>query len=124
MAQMPFAKDNNMVKTIPPDRADESLRIPVLPWRPRRNRSIPYTHCSKPLDDDIAVDAIPIANDILRRLLPAVRFSQLTGNPMGARTCGHAQPQKLAPGMPQDPYSSRNEIVGTTNKCIDAMPSA
>src|SRR6516164_136763 len=105
MAQMPFAKDNNMVKTIPPDRADESLRIPVLPWRPRRNRSIPYTHGSKPLDDDVAIDAIPIANDILRRLLPAVRFSQLTGNPMGAWTCGHAQPQKLAPGMPQDQKS-------------------
>jgi len=105
MAQMPFAEHNNMVKTIPSDRTDESLRISVLPWRPRRNRSIPYTHCSKPLDDDIAIDAIPIANDILRRLLPAVRFGQLTGNPMGARTCGYAQPQKLAPGMLQDQKS-------------------
>src|SRR5262245_12212131 len=105
MAQMPFAEHNNVVKTIPSDRTDESLRISVLPWRPRRNRSIPYTHCSKPLDDDIAIDAIPIANGILRRLLPAVRFGQLTGNPMGARTCGHAQPQKLAPGMLQDQKS-------------------
>src|SRR6516164_5443281 len=105
MAQMPFAKDNNMVKTVPSDRTDKSLRIPVLPWRPRRNRSIPYTHCSKPLDDDIAIDAIPIANDILRRLLPAVRFGQLTGNLMGARTCGYAHPTKLAPGMLQDQKS-------------------
>src|SRR5262245_11003063 len=105
MAQMQFAKDNNMVKTVPSDRTDKSLRVPVLTWRPRRNRSIPYTTCSKTLDDDIDVDAIPIANDILRRLLPSVRFSQLTGNPMGARTCGHAQPQKLAPGVPQDQKS-------------------
>src|SRR5438067_13718672 len=71
-------------------------------WRPRRNRLIPDTHCSKPLDDDIAIDAIPIANDISWRLLPTVSLSQLTGNPMGARACGHAQPQKLAPGMLQD----------------------
>jgi hypothetical protein len=56
MAQMPFAEHDNMVKTIPSDRTDESLRISVLPWRPRRNRSIPDTHCSKPLDDDIAID--------------------------------------------------------------------
>ena len=48
---MPFAEHNNVVKTIPSDRTDESLRIPVLP--------IPYTHCSKPLDDDIAIDAVP-----------------------------------------------------------------
>ena len=34
-------------------------------------------------DDDIAIDAIPIANDISWRLLPAVGFGQLTGNPMG-----------------------------------------
>jgi len=102
MAQMPFAAHNNMVKTISSDRTDKSLRIPGLPWRPRRNRSIPDAHCSKPLDDDIAIHAIPITNDILRRLLPAIRFGQLTGNPMGARTCAHAQPQKLAPGMLQD----------------------
>src|SRR4029077_10741466 len=102
MAQVAFAEHNNMVKTIPSDRTDESLRIPVLPWRPRRNRPIPYAHCSKPLDDDSAIHAIPIANDIRWRLLPTVSLSQLTGNPMGARACGNTQPQKLAAGMLQD----------------------
>ena len=102
---MPLAEHNNMVKTIPSDRTDEPLRISVLPWRPWRDRPIPYTHCSKPLDDDIAIDAIPIANDISWRLLPAVGFGQLTGNPMGARACGHTQPQKLAAGMLQDQKS-------------------
>ena len=94
---MPLAEHNNMVKTIPSDRTDEPLRIAVLPSRPWRDRPIPYTHCSKPLDD-IAVDAIPIANDISRRLLPAAGFGQLTSNPMGARAYGHTQPQKLALG--------------------------
>src|SRR5207245_5890302 len=86
MAEMLFAEHNNMVKTIPSDRTDEPLRISVLPWRPWRDRPIPYTHCSKPLDDDIAIDAIPIANDISWRLLPAVGFGQLASNPMGARS--------------------------------------
>ena len=94
MAQMPFADHNNMVKTIPSDRTDEPLRVSILPWRPWRDRLIAYTHCSKPPDDDISIDAIPIANDISWRLLP-----------MGARVCGHTQPQKLAVGMLQDQKS-------------------
>src|SRR5262249_36434775 len=86
---------------------DQPLRISVLPWRPWRDRPIPYTHCSKPLDDDIAIDAIPITNDISWRLLPAVGFGQLTRNPMGAGACGHSQPQKLAAGMLQ--YQKPNQ---------------
>src|SRR5258708_21070604 len=99
MAEMSFAEHNNMVKTIPPDRTDNPLRISVLPWRPWRDRPIPYAHCAKPLDDNISIDAIPIANDISWRLLPTVSLGQLTGNPMGAWACGHTQPQKLAAGM-------------------------
>src|SRR6266436_8311219 len=34
MAEMSFAEHNDMVKTIPSDRTDEPLRIPVLPGRP------------------------------------------------------------------------------------------
>src|SRR6266487_3724654 len=105
MAEVSFAEHNNMVKTIPSDRTDQPLRISVLPWRPWRDWPIPYTHCSKPLDDHIAINAIPIANDISWRLLPAVGFGQLTGNPMGVRACGHTQPQKLAAGMLQDQKS-------------------
>src|SRR5258708_14209186 len=95
MAEMSFAEHDNMVKTIPSDRTDKPLRVPVLPWRPWRDRPIPYAHCAKPLDDDSAIHAIPIANDISCRLLPAAGFVQLTGNPMGARACGHTQPHKL-----------------------------
>src|SRR6266851_6121301 len=58
-----------------------------------------------PLDDDSAIHAIPIANDVPWRLLPAVSLGQLTGNPMGARACGHTQPHKLAAGMSQDQKS-------------------
>ena len=102
---MLFAEHNDVVKTIPSDRTDEPLRVPVLPWRPWRGRPVPYPHCSKPLDNDIAIDAIAIADNKSWRLLPAVGFSQLTGDPMGARPCGHTQPHKLAAGMLQDQKS-------------------
>src|SRR5260221_3351250 len=116
MAEMPLAEHNNMVKTIPSDRTDQPLRISVLPWRPWRDRPIPYTHCSKPLDDDIAIDAIPIANDISRRLLPAVGLGQLTGNPMGGRACGHTQPQKLTAGMLPDQKTGQKPERGRPDR--------
>src|SRR5438128_3575590 len=61
---MAFAQHNDVVETIPPDRTDEPLRISILPWRPCRDRTAPYAHCSKTPGNDIAIDAITVANDI------------------------------------------------------------
>ena len=33
MAQVPLAKDDDMVKTFLPDRADQPFRMAILPWR-------------------------------------------------------------------------------------------
>ena len=33
MAQVPLAKNDDMVKTFPPDRADQPFRMTILPWR-------------------------------------------------------------------------------------------
>ena len=123
---MPLAEDNDMVKAIPSDRTDEPLRMSVLPWRSWCDRPVPNAHRANATDKDIAIDTIPIANDILRRLLPAVGLGELTRNPLGARMCGHAEPQisRRECRRTRNPYNSRNEIVGTTNKSIDAMPSA
>ena len=105
MAKMPLAENNDMVKAIPSNRTDEPLRMSVLPWRSWCDRPVPNAHRANPTDKDIAIDTIPIANDILRRLLPAVCLGELTRNPLGARMRGHAQPQNLTAGMPQDQKS-------------------
>ncbi len=102
---MPLAEDNDMVKAIPSNRTDEPLRMPVLPWRSWCDRPVPNAHRANATDKDVAIDTIPIANDILRRLLPAVCLGELTRNPLGARMRGHAQPQNLTAGMPQDQKS-------------------
>jgi len=95
---MTLAEHNDMVKAIPSDRTDEPLRMSVLPWRSWCDRPIP--NAANATNKGIAIDTIPIANDILRRLLPAVGL-----NPLGARMRGHAQPQNLTAGMPQDQKS-------------------
>src|SRR3979411_3339984 len=99
---MPLAEDNDMVKTIPSDRTDD--RMSVLPWRSWCDRPVPNAHRANATDKDIAIDTIPIAND-MRRLLPAVCIGELSRNPLGPRMRGHAQPQNLTAGMPPNQKS-------------------
>src|SRR5262245_36864068 len=105
MAEVPLAKHDDMVKAISADRTNQPLRICILPWRPRRNRSIPDAHRSKTTEEDIAIDAIPIANDISRRRLPAVGVGELAGNPFGVRMRSCTKPKNLTATMPQDQKS-------------------
>jgi hypothetical protein len=62
-------------------------------------------HRSKPAGKDTAIDALPVTNDISRRLLPPVCLGQLPGNPFGARMRGYTQPQKLTSTVFQDQES-------------------
>jgi hypothetical protein len=41
---MALANDDDVIKTFPSDRADQPLRLSVLPRRPRRNRSVANAH--------------------------------------------------------------------------------
>ena len=99
---MPLVEDNDMIEAITSDRADEPLRISILPRRALRDRPIPDAHGPHAPNESGAVDAIPITDDVSRRILPAKRLSELLRNPFGGRMCGYSQPQKLPATMQQD----------------------
>ena len=103
---MPLAEDNDMVKAIPSDRTDEPLRMSVLPWRSWCDRPVPNAHRANATDKDIAIDTIPIANDILRPLLPAVCLGEADAQSIG-RSDARSRPatEWLTAGMPQDQKS-------------------
>jgi hypothetical protein len=107
MAQMPFAKHNDMVKAVPANRADRPLAISVLPGRLWRTRSIPDAHRPDTLDNDVAIDPVTIAQQITRCRVPAEGFRQLPSNPFGRRMPGDAQPCDLASVMPQNQQSEQ-----------------
>ncbi len=93
MPKMLLAKYDDMVKAVASDRADEPLTISVLPWRSRRGWTIPNAHRPKSPDDNIAICAISVANDISRRFLPAECFRELTSYPFGIRMRGRSNPE-------------------------------
>ena len=55
MAKVPLSKHNEMVNALPPDRAAPPLRICVLPWRSRRNRSVTDAHRADTSNEYFAV---------------------------------------------------------------------
>ena len=61
---MPLAKDDDMIKTFPSDRANQPLRMSILPWRLWRGWPVTNTDRAKPPGEKFAVDPVAIAADV------------------------------------------------------------
>ena len=85
---MPLAKHNDIVQAIPPDRADQPFRIPVLPWRPRRYRPVTNAHRLKTADENVTVDGVAVTDDVSRCCCPTVGLRELACDPFGRRVRG------------------------------------
>lgn len=99
---MRFAEHHDVIEALTPDRADETLDMAVLPRRAGRGGSVPYIHRSKPLCDEHAIGAIPIADQVSRCLIPGERLGDLARNPLGCRVRGDIGPDKLSAPKAQD----------------------
>jgi hypothetical protein len=58
---MPFARHDDMIKTLPSDRADQPYRTAVLPRRARRRWAIANAHRAKAAFEDLAISAVAVA---------------------------------------------------------------
>jgi hypothetical protein len=81
-AQMALAEDDDVIEAFPADRADQSLRMPVLPGRPRRRRVIAYAHGGKTLRDRLAVASVTVPDHVVWCLFPRERICDLTSDPV------------------------------------------
>src|SRR6516165_2681059 len=106
MAKMPFAKDDHMVETVAPDRADQPLHVSVLPRRARRDRSVSNAHSPNTPNEGFPIGTISVANKISRWGHPTERFGQLLCDRLGARMGCYPQPQQL-PAPRVRPHSSQ-----------------
>jgi hypothetical protein len=73
-AQMRLAQDDKMIHTLASDRSDQPFGKAILPRRGRRSRLVPDAHGAQSACDDGAVDPIPIADEVARRLIPGERL--------------------------------------------------
>ncbi len=65
-AQVPFAEDEDVIQTLAPDRAEESLRERVLPRAVGRRQDLIDPHVLHSLSERVSVDLIAIAEEVGR----------------------------------------------------------
>jgi hypothetical protein len=92
VAQVPLAKDDDLIKAFPPDRANQPFRMAILPWRLGRGWPVTNAHGAKPPGENLAIEPDAIAADVPRCPFPAAGFGGLLGNPFGGRVRRHAYP--------------------------------
>jgi hypothetical protein len=61
VVQAPLAEDDDMIKTFPPDRANQPFSMSILPWRLWRGWPVTNAHRAKPQGEKFAVDPVAIA---------------------------------------------------------------
>src|SRR5467141_2275330 len=80
LAQMHLAQDNDVVHTFTPDRSDQPFGKAILPGRGWRGRLVPDAHGAKSACDNAPIDPIPIADEVVRSLIPGKGLRYLTCN--------------------------------------------
>src|ERR1700692_2426279 len=95
-AQMHLAQDNDVVHTFTPDRSDQPFGKAILPRRSWCGRHVPDAHGAKSACDDAAIDPIPIADEVVRSLIPRKCLGYLTCNPFGRGICCDVDPDEVS----------------------------
>jgi hypothetical protein len=116
---MCLAQDNDVVHTFTPDRSDQPSDKAILPRRGWCGRLVPDAHGAQSERDDGAINAIPIADEVVRSLIPGKCFRYLTCNPFGRGICCDVDPDEVSAAEPDE-----KPIVGTTNRSMAAMSGA
>src|SRR6202011_3585157 len=99
---MRFAPDDDMIETLTPDRSDQPFGKAVLPGRGWCGRLVPDAHGAQSARDDGAINAIPIANEVLWGLIPRKSLRDLTCNPFCRRICCDVDPDEISAVEPDD----------------------
>ena len=88
---MAFTQSEDMVQTLPSDRADEPFREGVLPRTVRRGQHFTDAHALHALPKSETVDAIAIAEEIGRRGVVREGVDELLGGPGGGGMLGDVE---------------------------------
>src|SRR5260370_10898094 len=105
VTEVSLAEHNNVVKTFPSDRTDQSFSVCVLPRGTRRCWSVANAYRSESADKDLSIGPVPITNEIPGSLFPAACFSDLICDPFCGWMRCDAKPQNLSPAVPHDQQS-------------------
>ena len=90
-AEMSFAQDQNVAQTLAADGTDEPFREGVLPGAVRSGEDFTDPHALHASLKYVAVDAVPIAEEIWRCAIIGESLHDLLGGPVGGGVLGHVE---------------------------------
>src|SRR5450759_1806627 len=86
-AQMRLAQNDKMIHTLAPHRSDQPFGKAILPGRAWGRRSVPDAHGAQSASNDGAIDSIPIADEVARRLIPGECLGNLEWDQFSRWVC-------------------------------------
>src|SRR5476649_364211 len=96
LAQVHLAQDHDMINAFAPDRSDEPFNKAILPRGAWCDGLVPNAHGAQSAGDDGAIDAIPIADKVMRSIIPRERLGQLACDPFCSRICCDIDPDEVS----------------------------
>src|SRR5438128_10314135 len=91
-----------MVDALASDRSDQPFGEAVLPRRAWGDGLVADAHGAQSMRDGSAVDAVPITDQVARRLSPRECFGDLACDPFRGRMGCDVEPDKVSAGQPDD----------------------
>ena len=102
MSQMALIENDDVIQTLSPDRADNSLYIRILPGRARRRDHLFDTQTLYPGPKPLTIDTIAIVQEIARSRLKGESFHQLLSSPFRRRMVRCVEVNDLSTLMSQN----------------------
>jgi hypothetical protein len=125
--QVAFAQNEDMIETLVPDRADESLGQGILPRAVRRCEDFTDTHVLHAVPEDVTIDRVAIAEEIRRGGVVWEGVHDLLSRPGCGGMLGDIEVED-APAFvgehDEDEQDSRARAVGTVKKSRETRSRA
>ncbi len=120
-SQVALAENNDVVKALAPDGADDPLDIRILPGRARRCENLLDFESMHGSVEVISVDAIAVSDHVARGCVPGEGFDELPSCPFRAGMLCHIEVEDSPSIMRQHQNTKRTRkaIVGTVKKSME-----
>jgi hypothetical protein len=104
-AEVSLAEHDEVVETLPPDRADQPFEVSVLPRRSRSRRPVTDANALEASGNDLTIDCITISDQVAWSFSPRKCFGDLPSDPLRCRMRGDTKREDPSPMMAEDDLS-------------------
>src|SRR5262245_10780923 len=108
--EMALVQDDHVVQAFTADTPDQPLDVRILPRTPWGDHDLLDPHMLDPLPKGSAIDAVPIAQEIPRGLVPREGLNDLLGGPLRGRMLGDVEVDDAPSRMGQDDQDKEHRV--------------